>query len=119
MRITQAAEKVSKGYSRLQLKAGGRPVEDDIAAVKAVWERIGERARLAVDGNRGLTGQGVLRLSRECRDVPFVLEQPCSTLQENLAVRERLRHPLYLESPPRTCQLPWTRSARSCATGSV
>jgi L-alanine-DL-glutamate epimerase-like enolase superfamily enzyme len=39
-----ADEKVSEGYRRIQIKAGGREVEIDIAVVKKVWEKIGGRA---------------------------------------------------------------------------
>ena len=92
-----AAEKAAQGYPRIQIKAGGRPVEIDIEAARKAHERIGGRARLAVDGNRGMTGADAVRLSNACRDIPFVLEQPCNTLDEMLAVRARLCHPLYVD----------------------
>ncbi len=93
-----AEEKVAEGYPRLQLKAGGRPVALDIETIRKVWERIGGRGvSLAVDANRGLTVRDALRLSRECPDIPFVMEQPCNTLDEVLAVRERVNHAIYLD----------------------
>lgn len=52
--------------------------------------------RLAVDGNRSLTTGDALRLSRECTDVPFVLEQPCNTI-EIVSIRDRLHHAVYLD----------------------
>ena len=33
-----AADKIAEGYSRLQLKVGGRPVEADIETIGKVWE---------------------------------------------------------------------------------
>lgn len=60
-----AAERVAEGYPRLQIKIGGRPVEIDIAVVRKVWERVGDRVRLAADANRSLTARDTLRLSRE------------------------------------------------------
>lgn len=93
----RAAELADEGYPRLQIKIGGRPVETDIEAVRKVWERVGNHARLTVDGNRGLTMRDTLRLSRECPDIPFVLEQPCNTIEEIRAVRSRLNHALYLD----------------------
>ena len=92
-----AADKAAQGYRRIQLKIGGRPVETDIEAVGKVYERIKGRAQLAVDANRGLTTGDALRLSMACRDLPFVLEQPCNSLGEMLAIRPRLCHPLYVD----------------------
>jgi 4-hydroxyproline betaine 2-epimerase len=92
-----AQEKADEGYPRLQVKIGCRPIEIDIEAVRKVWERVGGRVWLAVDGNRGLTARDALRLSQACRDVSFVLEQPCNTLEEIAAIRGRLAHPVYLD----------------------
>ncbi|SIQ82602.1 L-alanine-DL-glutamate epimerase [Paracoccus thiocyanatus] len=93
-----AAEKVAEGFPRLQIKIGARPVEIDIETVRKVWERIrGTGTRLAVDGNRSLPARDVLRLSRECPQVPFVLEQPCNTLEEIVAIRSRVQHGIYLD----------------------
>lgn len=92
-----AAEKAAEGYPRLQVKIGGRPVEIDIEVVRKVWERIGGKMRLAVDGNRGLTTRDALRLSRECPDIPFIMEQPCNTIEEIAAIRHQLHHAVYID----------------------
>lgn len=93
-----AAEKVAEGYPRLQVKIGGRPVEVDIAVIRKVWERVGKSGiRLAVDGNRGLTTRDALRLDRECPDIPFIMEQPCNTLEEIAAIRAQLHHGVYVD----------------------
>ncbi|ASR35822.1 mandelate racemase [Prauserella marina] len=93
-----AARKRAEGYPRLQVEIGGRAVEEDIETVRKVWEVIrGSGMRLAVDGNRGLTTRDALRLSGECRDIPFVLEQPCGTVEELRAIRPRINHALYLD----------------------
>jgi L-alanine-DL-glutamate epimerase-like enolase superfamily enzyme len=92
-----AAEKVAEGYPRLQVKAGGRDVAEDIATIRKVWETVGTRARLAVDCNRGLNQGEALRLSRECQDIPFALEQPCNTIEEIAAIRPRINHPMLLD----------------------
>ena len=92
-----AAEKVAEGYPRLQIKVGGRPVEVDIAVIRKVWETVGGKARLAVDGNRGWTTRDALRVSRECPDIPFVMEQPCNTVDELRQIRARIGHPIYMD----------------------
>ncbi|ART70790.1 mandelate racemase [Mycobacterium dioxanotrophicus] len=94
----RAAEKAAEGYPRLQVKVGGRPVELDIETIRKVWERVKDRGiSLSADANRGLTVRDALRLSRECPDVPFILEQPCNTLDEVLALRNRVNHAIYLD----------------------
>jgi len=94
----QAAEKRDEGYPRLQIKLGNRPVEVDIEAIRKVWEVLkGANMRLAVDANRSWTTGDALRVSRECPDIPFVMEQPCNTLQEIETLRPLVRHPIYLD----------------------
>ena len=92
-----AEERASEGYPRMQIKVGGRDVAIDIEVVRKVWERVGGRLRLAVDGNRSLTTRDTLRLSRECPDIPFILEQPCNTIEEIKAIRGQLHHAVYLD----------------------
>lgn len=92
-----AHEKASEGYPRLQIKVGGRPVEIDIEVIRKVWEQIGARMRLAVDGNRGWTTRDALRVSRECAEIPFVMEQPCNSVQELRQIRNQIQHGLYMD----------------------
>lgn len=92
-----AAEKVAQGYPRLQIKVGGRPVEVDIAVIRKVWETIGGTARLAVDGNRGWTTRDALRVSRECPDIPFIMEQPCNTVDDLRKIRGQVSHAIYMD----------------------
>ncbi|MEM9139096.1 MAG: mandelate racemase/muconate lactonizing enzyme family protein [Pseudomonadota bacterium] len=93
-----AAEKAQEGYPRLQIKVGGRPVEIDIETIVKVWEAIGHAGiSLAVDGNRGWTTRDALRVSRECPDIPFVMEQPCNTIDELRRIRPQLSHAIYMD----------------------
>jgi 4-hydroxyproline betaine 2-epimerase len=92
-----AADKVAEGYRRLQIKAGGRDVAIDIAVVKKVWEQVGNRAQLVVDSNRGMNASEAMRLSLACRDIPFVFEQPCNTLEEVASIRPQIAHPIIID----------------------
>ena len=92
-----AIEKRKEGYPRMQIKVGGRAVETDIEVVRKVWEAVGNSMRLAVDANRGWSTRDALRVSRECPDIPFVMEQPCNTLEEIATLRGRLSHAVYLD----------------------
>jgi L-alanine-DL-glutamate epimerase-like enolase superfamily enzyme len=93
-----AAQKRDEGYPRLQIKVGGRPVELDIETIRKVWETVaGSGMRLAVDGNRGWTTRDALRVSRECLDVPFVMEQPCNRIEDLEKIRPQVHHAIYMD----------------------
>lgn len=96
--VRHAVDACDQGYPRLQVKLGGRPVEIDIEVIRKVWGAVGDRGvRLAVDGNRGWTTRDALRVSRECPDVPFIMEQPCNTIEELQKIRPQLHHGLYMD----------------------
>lgn len=92
-----AKEKKNEGYPRLQIKVGGRDVAIDIETIRKVHEGVGPDMRLAVDGNRGWTTRDALRVSRECPDIPFIMEQPCNTIEEVAAIRPQVHHAIYLD----------------------
>ncbi|WP_418152484.1 mandelate racemase/muconate lactonizing enzyme family protein [Litorimonas sp. RW-G-Af-16] len=92
-----AADKMKEGYPRLQIKLGGRPIEIDIEVIRKTWEVIGTNMRLAVDANRGWTKRDAVRVSRECQDIPFILEQPCNTAQDLFDLRSHVLHPIYMD----------------------
>jgi 4-hydroxyproline betaine 2-epimerase len=93
-----AAEKLAEGYPRLQIKVGGRPVGIDIETIRKVWEVIkGSGMRLAVDGNRGWTTRDALRVSRECPEIPFIMEQPCNTVEDLKKIRPQVSHGIYMD----------------------
>jgi L-alanine-DL-glutamate epimerase-like enolase superfamily enzyme len=93
-----AAEKRDEGYPRLQVKVGARPVEIDIEAIRRSWEAIrGSGMRLAVDANRNWTTRDALRVSRECPEIPFVLEQPCNTVDDLRKIRSLVHHGIYMD----------------------
>jgi L-alanine-DL-glutamate epimerase-like enolase superfamily enzyme len=92
-----AEQKVAEGYTRVQVKIGRRDLAQDVDAVRRSWEAIGHRARLAVDANRGMTVAHAVQFDRLTADIPFVLEQPCNTLEEVALLRGRLTHPIALD----------------------
>ncbi|QOF75567.1 mandelate racemase/muconate lactonizing enzyme family protein (plasmid) [Aminobacter sp. SR38] len=92
-----ALEKAKEGYPRLQIKVGGRPVEQDIETIQKVWEAVGFSARIVVDGNRGLTVANAVTVDRLCASIPFVFEQPCNTMDEIACLKGRITHPVYLD----------------------
>ncbi|MGX5804426.1 mandelate racemase/muconate lactonizing enzyme family protein [Bradyrhizobium sp. Arg314] len=95
--VRSVREAQAGGYVRIQTKIGGRPVDEDIEVIRKVAEILKKGMRWAVDGNRSLTMRDTILLSQQCRDVPFVLEQPCNTLEEIAAVRPAVQHPIYID----------------------
>ncbi|BCM17730.1 mandelate racemase/muconate lactonizing enzyme family protein [Mesorhizobium sp. J8] len=95
--VRSVKEAQASGYVRIQTKIGGRPVDQDIEVIRKVAEVLKKGMRWAVDGNRNLTMRDAILLSQQCRDIPFVLEQPCNTLDEIAAIRPALQHPIYID----------------------
>ncbi|NIE75907.1 mandelate racemase [Pantoea sp. Ap-967] len=94
----KALDKCAEGYPRLQLKVGGRPVEEDIETIRRVWEAIRSKSvRLVIDANRSLLTRDVLSISRECHDIPLVIEQPCNNVEDLQAIRPIVRHAIYMD----------------------
>ncbi|MER8439990.1 mandelate racemase/muconate lactonizing enzyme family protein [Mesorhizobium sp. M1312] len=95
--VRSVKEAQAGGYVRIQTKIGGRPVDQDIEVIRKVGEVLRKGMRWAVDGNRSLTVRDAIFLSQRCRDLPFVLEQPCNTLDEIAALRGRVQDPIYID----------------------
>lgn len=89
------------GHTKLQLKAGGRRLEDDIAAARAVADTIRPGTDWFVDTNRGWTTDEAIRFSEACAGMGFAMEQPCATYRELEAIKPSLRHPLILDESAR------------------
>lgn len=92
-----AVDKVNQGFVRLQLKSGGRDIEEDIETATKVWERVGRSVRLVADANRGWSTRDAVIYSNACRHIPIVIEQPCNTVNEIASIRAQLSHPVYLD----------------------
>ena len=86
-----------EGHTKLQLKSGGRHVDEDIDAIHAVARVTRPGVDLFVDCNRGWTVSETLLVSQACRDLKLVIEQPCATYAECATARKHLHHPLILD----------------------
>lgn len=92
-----AKDKAAQGYQRLQLKIGGRDVQTDAEVIRKVWQAVGDQVPIVADANRGLTMLEAIQLCRQCEDIPFLLEQPCHTMEEVAAVRQVVSHGILLD----------------------
>jgi len=96
----EMAEDVSRyreeGYRRFQLKVGGNP-DDDIKRIRAVLKIIQPGDILVADANTGWLAHKAIRVVNALVEEDFYVEQPCSTLEECLAVREHTPQPMVLD----------------------
>ena len=92
-----AARRQEEGFPRIQLKVGGRSVEEDIAAIRAVAAVLRPGVRMAADANRAWTTSAAIQVSQACQDIPMVLEQPCASYRENASLVGKVVHPIYLD----------------------
>ena len=96
----EMAEDVSRyreeGYRRFQLKVGGNP-DDDIKRIRAVLKVIRTGDILVADANTGWLAHKAIRVVNALAGEDYYVEQPCSTLEECLAVRARTQQPMVLD----------------------
>lgn len=96
--VAAEAERLQNaGHTKLQLKAGGRRVELDIACAHAMADAIRPGTDWFVDTNRGWTTGEAIRFSAACDGLGLAIEQPCATYAELEAIKPSLRHPLILD----------------------
>ncbi|MER5393196.1 enolase C-terminal domain-like protein [Saccharopolyspora sp. NPDC002686] len=63
------------GIRTFKVKVGRRPVELDVAVVRALREAFGDAVELYVDGNRGWTPAESLRAMRQLADVDLIFAE--------------------------------------------
>lgn len=94
---SSAIELQDGGITRLQLKAGGRPIHEDIAAIEAVAAVCRPGTDLAVDTNRGWSTAEAIHVSNACSHITLSLEQPCATEHELQQVKSQSVHPMIVD----------------------
>ncbi len=85
-----------QGYRRFQLKVGGDPNED-IERIKQCRAVLSRDDILVADANTGWLPHEAMRVVNGVRDIDVYIEQPCTTLQECLAVRRNTTLPFVLD----------------------
>ena len=84
------------GYTKFQLKVGGRSA-DDIARIRAVAGVLQPDDILVADANTGWTSSDALRVVNAVADMDVYIEQPCRTYDECLGVRRATSLPFILD----------------------
>ena len=84
------------GYTKFQLKVGGRP-QEDIDRIHAVAETLTARETLVADANTGWRVDDAIRVVNAVRDRDVYIEQPCRSYEHCLAVRRKTSLPFILD----------------------
>ncbi len=84
------------GYTKFQLKVGGKPA-DDIARIHAVADLLTDDEILVADANTGWRVDDALRVVNAVRDRDVYIEQPCRSYEHCLTVRRKTALPFILD----------------------
>jgi len=87
---------VREGYLRLQVKVGNDPRED-VERLTAVAAAVGPGIVLFCDANGGWGPASARIFIQATRSLDYVLEQPCATYEQTLAIRGACDRPLVLD----------------------
>ncbi|KAJ4986759.1 mandelate racemase muconate lactonizing protein [Stagonosporopsis vannaccii] len=94
---SKVAEYRAKGYKGHSIKIGGDPKADASSIVAALADKEDDEFFLA-DANTGLTVEMALRMLQLLpHGLDFVLESPCATWREHLALRRRTNVPMIID----------------------
>jgi len=84
------------GYTKFQLKVGGKP-QDDIDRIHAVAEILRPEEILVADANTGWRVDDAVRVVNAVRDCDVYIEQPCRSYEHCLTVRRKTFLPFILD----------------------
>jgi L-alanine-DL-glutamate epimerase-like enolase superfamily enzyme len=85
-----------EGYTRFQLKVGGR-ADEDIERIRHVRAVLDPADVLVADANTGWLMHDAARVVNAVRDLDVYIEQPCATYEQCLAIRRRTALPFVLD----------------------
>lgn len=84
------------GYTKFQLKVGGRPSED-VDRIHAAADILTEGEVLVADANTGWRVDDAARVVNAVRDRDVYIEQPCRSYEHCLTIRKRTSLPFILD----------------------
>ena len=84
------------GYTKFQLKVGGRP-DDDIDRIHAVADILTDGEILVADANTGWRVDDAARVVNAVSDRDVYIEQPCRSYEHCLTIRRRTSLPFILD----------------------
>lgn len=92
----RCVEALEAGYRQLQVKVG-RGWREDVAAIEACVDALGEIDRIIVDANGYWPQADAVRVLAAVGDLDLFIEQPCASIEECAHVRQFSRRPFILD----------------------
>jgi o-succinylbenzoate synthase len=93
--VKAAVTAVAEGYRTLKLKVGGIPIDEDVARVRAVRDRVGRDVRLRIDANRAWSEAEAIEALRALEDVGLeYCEEPVSHPEGMARVKDAVHVPI-------------------------
>lgn len=87
---------IAEGFNRIQVKVGG-DVRGDIERATAVASAVPKGTVIFCDANAGWTPFQARQFADTTRQLDYVFEQPCPSIDECLSVRRSLDKPMVLD----------------------
>ncbi len=84
------------GFKQFQMKVGAG-ASDDIVRIEKVSANLDSGNILAADANCGWKQHEAIRVVKAVKDSDIYIEQPCTSYEECLAVRQHTDHPIILD----------------------
>lgn len=85
-----------QGFNQFQMKVGAN-ASDDIVRIETVSANLDAGNVLAADANCGWKQHEAIRVVKAVKDADIYIEQPCTSYEECLAVRQHTDHPVILD----------------------
>ena len=86
----------AQGYRQFQIKVGG-DWAGDIHRIRDTVSLLEPGEKAMADANQGWRVDNAIRVVRACRDLDFILEQPCHSYEECQQVRRIAEQPMKLD----------------------
>lgn len=92
----RCGEALQGGYRQVQVKVG-RGWRDDVAAIEACVDALGDVDRIIVDANGYWPQADAVRVLAAVGELDVFVEQPCASIEECAHVRRSSRRPFILD----------------------
>ncbi len=94
--VRKINEYQDQGFTQFQMKVGAQ-ADEDIVRIEQVSASLRPGNILAADANCGWKQHEAIRVVKAVRDADLYIEQPCTSYEECLAVRQHTDHPIILD----------------------
>ena len=115
--VLRAKELISKGYKTIKLKVGRKDFKEDYAYVKVIRKNIGNNIHLRIDANGKWNFSNAVSSLRRLEKFGIeYAEQPCSNIEDYLALSHKTHIPLAADESIRSIKDAYDFISRKAAS---